>query len=183
MSTATLTDLSTFTIDASHSRFGFTVRHLGFSKVRGAFETFEGTIRMSGDDLATIEAEAAAQTASVTTNEPKRDEHLRSGDFFLVEEFPTMTFKSTNVRSVDGTSFTLVGDLTIRGVTKEVEFLAEYLGKGVDPWGNTKVAFEATTTINRKEFGLNWNAALEAGGFLVSEDVAIELEIQAALQN
>lgn len=182
MSTATLTENTVFAVDASHSRVGFTVRHLGFSKVRGSFETFEGTICMDGNDLSTLSVEAAAQTGSVATGDAKRDEHLRSGDFFLVEEFPTMTFKSTEVRSIEGESFTLVGDLTIRGVSKQVEFLAEFLGSGNDPWGNLKVAFEATTTINRKEFGLNWNAALEAGGFLVSDDVAIELEIQAAPQ-
>ncbi|MEQ9105672.1 MAG: YceI family protein [Rhodothermales bacterium] len=180
MSTATQTDLQTFVIDGSHSRFGFSVRHLGFSKVRGSFESFEGTIRMEGDDLSTLQASAKVQTASVDTHEEKRDGHLRSEDFFHVEEHPVMTFESTDVRDVKGNQFTLVGDLTIRGVTKQVEFDAEFLGSGKDPWGNLKLAFEAATKINRKDFGLNWNAVLETGGFLVSEDVEITLEIQAA---
>jgi polyisoprenoid-binding protein YceI len=182
MSTATQTqtDLQTFAIDPSHSRFGFSVRHLGFSKVRGSFEEFEGTIRMDEGDLSTLQASATVKTASVDTHEEKRDQHLRSEDFFHVEEYPTMTFESTDVRSVDGDQFTLVGNLTIRGVTKKVEFDAEFLGSGKDPWGNLKLAFEAATKINRKDFGLNWNAVLETGGFLVSEDVEIRLEIQAA---
>ena len=182
MSTITQTDLQTFTIDASHSRLAFVVRHLGFSKVRGSFEQFEGQVRMQAGDLSTLEAEATAQASTITTNEEKRDAHLRSGDFFDVETYPTITFKSTDVRNVSGNSFTLVGDLTMRGVTKRVELDAEFLGEGQDPWGGTRVGFEARTEINRKEFGLNWNAALEAGGFLVSDDVKIVLEIQAVQQ-
>lgn len=180
MSTATQTDLQTLAIDASHSRLGFSVRHLGFSKVRGTFETFEGTIQMEGDDLSTLETNATAKTASINTNDAKRDEHLRSGDFFLAEEHPTLTFKSTDVREVNDNQFTLVGDLTIRGITKSVEFDAEFLGSGKDPWGNQKLAFEANAKVNRKDFGLNWNAVLETGGLLVSDDVQITLEVQAA---
>lgn len=176
------TTLQTYTIDPSHSRLGFSVRHLGFSKVRGSFEQFEGTLRMDGDDLSTLQAEATVQTATVTTNDAKRDEHLRSGDFFLVDEHPTITFQSTGVRDVSGNTFTLEGDFTLRGVTKRIALQAEYLGSGADPWGNEKAAFEAHTTINRKDYGLNWNAALEAGGFLVSDEVEITLEIQAARQ-
>lgn len=178
----TQTALQTYAIDASHSRLGFAVRHLGFSKVRGSFEDFEGTLRMAPGDLASLEAEATVQTATVTTNNGPRDEHLRSGDFFLVDEHPTITFTSTGVRDVSGDTFTLVGDFTMRGVTRPIELKAEFLGAGKDPWGNEKVAFEARTTINRKDYGLNWNAALEAGGFLVSDDVEITLEVQAALQ-
>ena len=178
----TQTDLQTYAIDASHSRLGFAVRHLGFSKVRGSFEQFEGTLRMAPGDLASLQAEATVQTATVTTNNGPRDEHLRGSDFFLVEEHPTITFVSTGVRDVDGDAFTLAGDFTMRGVTKPIELKAEFLGSGKDPWGNEKAAFEARTTINRKDYGLNWNAALEAGGFLVSDEVEIVLEIQAALQ-
>jgi polyisoprenoid-binding protein YceI len=174
--------VQTYTIDPSHSRFGFTVRHMGFTKVRGHFEHFEGTVQMSPDDLTTLRAEATVQSASITTADPKRDEHLRSEDFFNVQVNPALTFKSTGVRSVDGQRFTLLGELSMRGVTKPVEFDAEYLGEGTDPWGGTRVAFEAHTTINRKDFGLNWNAVLEAGGLLVSEDVRIDLEIQAVQQ-
>jgi polyisoprenoid-binding protein YceI len=171
--------LSTYNVDPAHSRLGFIVRHLGFSKVRGSFEEFEGTIRMDADDLATLETEATIKTASISTNEEKRDAHLRSEDFFDAEKHPKLTFQSTDVHDVDGNSFKLKGDLTIRGVTKEVELLGEMLGEGPDPWGGTRVGFEARTIINRKDFGLNWNVALEAGGFLVGEDVEIVLEVQA----
>lgn len=182
MATLTQTDVQTYTIDPAHSRLGFVVRHLGFSKVRGSFEQFEGTIHLNPGDLSTLEAEATAKTETITTNDEKRDAHLRSADFFESETYPTITFKSTGVKGVSGSTFTLVGDLTIHGVTKRVELEGEYLGEGKDPWGGTRVAFEAQTTINRKDYGLNWNVALEAGGFLVSEDVQILLEIQATQQ-
>ena len=171
-----------YSIDASHSRVGFTTRHLGFSKVHGSFESFEGTISMEPGNLASLEAEVTADTNSITTNEPKRDAHLRTGDFFLVEEYPKLTFKSTGVSKVSGNRFTLAGDLTIRGVTKAVELDAEYLGEGKDPWGGTRVAFEGRTKVNRKDFGLNWNVVLEAGGWLVSDDVDIVIEVQAVQQ-
>lgn len=174
--------LSTYAIDPSHSRLGFTVRHMGFSKVRGAFEQFEGTLQLDPDNLESIQADATIQADSITTNDEKRDEHLRSADFFEVENYPTITFKSTEVRDVDGSTFTIVGEFTLHGVTKTLELEGEFLGAGRDPFGNDKVALEARTTINRKDFGLNWNAALETGGVLVSDKVDIELEIQAALQ-
>ena len=179
MSTLTQTDVTTYTIDASHSRFGFVVRHLGFSKVRGAFEQFEGTIEMEGDDLTTLRAEATAQAASINTHDAKRDAHLRTGDFFEAETYPELSFRSTEVLNASGNSFTLVGDLTMRGVTKTVAFHAESLGTASDPWGGTRIAFEASTKVNRKEYGLNWNVALETGGWLVSEEVEIVLEIEA----
>jgi len=182
-STAQDIQVNTYAVDPSHSRLGFTVRHLGFSKVRGSFENFEGIVRLDPDDLSTIEAEGTAQTASITTNDEKRDAHLRSADFFDADKYPTITFKSTGVKDVDGSRFTLIGELTMRGVTKEVEFEGEYLGAGRDPLGNDKIALEARTTINRKDWGLNWNAALETGGVLVSEHVDLELEIQAVLQD
>jgi polyisoprenoid-binding protein YceI len=174
--------INTYAIDPSHSRVGFTVRHLGFSKVRGAFEQFEGSIRMQPNDPSTLEADATIQATSITTSDAGRDKHLRSADFFEVETYPTITFKSTEVKDVSGTTFTLVGEFTLHGVTKTVALEGEILGAGRDPFGNDKVALEARTTINRKEFGLNWNAALETGGVLVSERVAIALEIQAVLQ-
>lgn len=173
------TALKTYTVDPSHSRLGFTVRHLGFSKVRGAFEQFEGTVHMQPGDLSTLEASAAVQTQSITTNDAKRDEHLRSEDFFEVETYPTITFESTDVRDVSGDTFTLVGEFTMHGVTKTIELDGELLGEGTDPWGGTRVAFEASTKLNRKEYGLNWNAVLESGGVLVSDSVEITLEIQA----
>ncbi len=137
---------------------------------------------MKAGDFATLEAEATVQAESITTNEPNRDKHLRSSDFFLVEEYPVITFESTGIRDVSGYSFTLFGDFTLRGVTKQITLNTEHLGSGKDPWGNAKVAFEARTKSNRKECGLNWNAALETGGLLVSDEVEITLEIQAALQ-
>jgi polyisoprenoid-binding protein YceI len=173
--------LSTFAIDPSHSRVGFAVRHLGFSKVRGFFEKFEGTVNADPDNLSSLEAEAVIDASTINTGDAKRDEHLRSEDFFDVENHPTITFKSLEIKDVSASSFTLIGELTMRGVTKTVELDGDYLGAGKDPWGNQKVAFEAKTTINRKDFGLNWNAALETGGVLVSEKVELQLEIQAAL--
>jgi polyisoprenoid-binding protein YceI len=183
MTTLTKTELQTFVIDPSHSRVGFTVRHMGFSKVRGSFEAFEGTVRMASGELSSLEAHATIQAASITTNEPKRDAHLRSGDFFEVETHPTLEFRSSGVKHVDGGTFTLAGELTMHGVTKAVELKGEFLGEGQDPWGGTRVAFEARTEVNRKEFGLNWNTILETGGVLVSETVEITLEVQAVLQN
>jgi polyisoprenoid-binding protein YceI len=174
--------VQTYAVDPSHSRLGFVVRHLGFSKVRGAFEQFEGIVRMAPGDLSTLEAETTIQAQSITTSEAKRDAHLRSADFFEVDAYPTIAFKSTDVRDVNGDRFVLVGDLTMHGVTKRVELKGEFLGEGGDPWGGTRVAFEAGTKLNRKEFGLNWNVALEAGGWLVSEDVEIVLEVQAVQQ-
>jgi polyisoprenoid-binding protein YceI len=180
--TTTATDVRTYTIDPSHSRVGFTVRHMGFSKVRGRFEAFEGTVQMEPGVLESIQAEVNIEAASIDTNEPKRDAHLRTGDFFLVDEYPKAVFRSTGVKNISGNTFTLVGELTLRGVTRTVALAAEYNGEGKDPWGGTRVAFEARTKINRKDFGLNWNVVLETGGWLVSEDVEIALEIQAVEQ-
>jgi len=174
--------LQTYTVDPSHSRVGFTVRHMGFSKVRGHFEHFEGVVQLDPADLTSLSVEATVQAASITTADPKRDEHLRSADFFEVQAYPTLNFRSTSVDRVSGQRFALLGELTIHGVTKAVELDAEYLGEGQDPWGGTRLAFEARTTINRKDFGLTWNAVLEAGGLLVSEEVEIALEIQAVQQ-
>ena len=181
MSTTTTQDtaLQTYTIDPAHSQAGFTVRHMGFSKVRGSFETFEGTVRMEPENIESLEAEVSIDTASITTRDEKRDAHLRSEDFFHADKHPTLDFRSTGVKNVSGNSFTLEGELSMRGKTRDVALEAEYLGEGQDPWGGTRVAFEAATTINRKDFGLNWNQALEAGGVLVSEKVDITLEVQA----
>ncbi len=152
---------------------------MGFARVRGRFDQFEASVAVDPSDLNTLTAEATVATASVDTGEAKRDDHLRSGDFFMSEEFPKLTFKSTGVKNVNGDKLTLIGELTIRDTTREVELDTTFLGKGIDPWGGTRVAFEASTTINRKDYGLNWNTLLETGGVLVSEDVKIELEIQA----
>lgn len=182
MSTTVTSAVRTYSVDASHSRLGFIVRHMGFSKVRGSFEGFTGAVRLDPSDLTTLEAEAAVEADTITTNEPKRDAHLRSADFFEVETYPTITFESTGVKDVDGDRFTLVGDFTMHGVTRPIELTGVVVGQGKDPWGGTRISIEARTKINRKDFGLNWNAVLEAGGVLVSESVEIELEIQAVEQ-
>jgi polyisoprenoid-binding protein YceI len=174
ISMATINDLpaGTWTVDAAHSELGFVARHLMVTKVRGKFKEFEGTVKV-GDDITDSHVTAVAQIASVDTGSADRDAHLRSGDFFDVENNPTMSFTSTAV-SAD----TLKGDLTIKGVTKPVEFDLDFTGVATDPWGNTKAGFEATTEINRKDWNLNWNVALEGGGVLVSEKIKINLDIQ-----
>lgn len=168
----------TWVIDPSHSEVGFTVRHLMVSKVRGSFSGFAGTITV-GDDTASVSATIDA--ATINTRDENRDGHIKSGDFFDVENHPTWTFTSTAVKG-NGSNFSFTGDLTLRGVTKSVTLDAEFLGVNTDPWGNTKAGFEAKTTINRKDFGVEWNAPLETGGVLVGESVNIELTIQAVLQ-
>ena len=183
MSNQPMTDaLTAYSVDPAHSEVGFTVRHMGFSKVHGSFGEFNAVVEMAGEDLSTLKTNATIVAASVTTQDQKRDEHLRSADFFDVESHPELTFESTGVSDISGNSFKLHGKLTIRGISKDVVLDAEFLGEGVDPWGGTRVGLEAGTTINRKEFGLNWNAALEAGGVLVSDKVQLNLQIQAVRQ-
>lgn len=174
MSTNTATTqlpTGTWTIDGSHTEVGFVARHLMVSKVRGSFREISGTVEVA-EDITQSSVEVAAQIASVETGSADRDAHLKSADFFDAEQFPAMTFRST---SFDGD--TLTGDLTIKDVTKPVTFDVEFGGVGQDPWGNTKAGFEATTTVNRKDWGLTWNAALETGGVLVSEKATLEFEI------
>lgn len=177
--TATALTTGTWNLDASHSEIGFSVRHAGISKVRGSFTEFDATLT-TGETLADSSVEATVQIASVNTKDANRDAHLKGEDFFNAEQFPTMTFKSTAVKGDTG-EFVLVGDLTIRGVSKEVEFEAELGGEAVDAFGATRVGFFASTTISRKEFGITWNAALEAGGVLVSDKVKIEIDASFVL--
>ena len=166
----------TYSIDASHSTVQAVARHLVVSKVRGGFSDFGGTVTV-GQELSDSRVEVRIAAASIETREEKRDEHLRSGDFLDVENHPDLTFRSTRVE--DG--FTVVGDLTIRGTTRQIVLKTDYLGTFKNPWGQTVAAFSATTTINREDFGMVWNAPLEAGGVLVGKELKIELEIQAAL--
>ena len=161
-----------WTIDPSHSEVGFTVRHL-MSKVRGQFEKFEGTLT-TGDSLEETRAVATIDLNSVNTRDEQRDAHLRSADFFDVEKFGQMTFTAT---SFDGT--TAVGELTIKGITKPVELDVEFLGLGQDPWGNQRLGFEATTVINRKDWGVDFNVPLDGGRVLVGDKVNIHLAVQA----
>ncbi len=164
-------------IDASHSTIGFVARHLMVTKVRGRFATVTGTLTIAEDPLAS-HVEAAAETASVTTGDESRDGHLRSADFFDVENFPTMTLVSTGIEK-DGKDYVLHADLTIKGVTKPVDFELEFDGVSGDPWGGTRAGFSAEAEVNRKDWGLEWNVALETGGVLVGEKVKIQLEVQA----
>jgi len=169
----------TYTIDASHSRIGFVAKHLVVSKVRGAFEEFEGTLTFAENPLESS-AEVTIQAASINTGDKGRDEHVRTGDFLLVEEHPTLSFRTTSLTHKKGETFVAAGDLTIRGVTKPVELDLELEGVVVDPWGNEKVVLSAETEIDREEYGVSWNAALETGGVLVNKKVKLEIEIQAA---
>jgi polyisoprenoid-binding protein YceI len=179
MSTATATTVRTFQIDKAHSDATFQVRHL-ITKVRGRFSDFAGTIEFDREQPAQSKVEFSIQAESIDTSEPTRDKHLRSDDFFAVEQYPAITFRSTTITPRGTDRYDVEGDLTIRGVTKRIVLPVTHLGTAKDPWGNEKLAFEAETTISRKDYGLNWNAALETGGFLVGDEVKIELQIQAA---
>ena len=172
--------MASYTIDISHSEILFQVRHL-VTKVRGRFDDFDGTITFDEGNPAASSVSVTIQSASIDTNEKDRDTHLRSADFFDVEKFPTLTFASKSV-SGSGSSYSVVGDLTIHGTTREVTLPATFLGHAKDPWGNARVGFETELTVNRKDFGLNWNAALEAGGFLVGDEVKISLSVQGIAQ-
>lgn len=176
--TVTTTSTRTLAIDRSHSEVAFQVRHL-ITKVRGRFLEFDGTIALDEGDLSRSLVEVAIQAASIDTGEPDRDKHLRSADFFEVDKYPALTFKSTEIRPKGQDAFDVMGDLTIHGITRPVTLAASVLGKARDPWGNEKFAFEGELTLNRKDFGLHWNAALETGGFLVGDEVKVLLSIQA----
>jgi polyisoprenoid-binding protein YceI len=167
----------TWAVDASHSTVGFTARHLMITKVRGRFTDFDTDLVIADNPLES-HVRATVQLGSVTTGDEGRDAHLRSPDFFDVEHHPTMSFTSSGVKE-DGKHFKLLGDLTIKGITNPVEFDLEFDGVAADPWGGTRASFTATAEVNRKDWDLEWNVALEAGGVLVSDKVKIELEIQA----
>ena len=167
-------------IDPAHSSAGFSVRHMMIAKVHGGFGRMSGQLALDRLNPERSSVEAVIDATSIDTREPKRDEHLKSADFFDVLKFPTITFKSTKV-APEGDGFRVLGDLTIHGVTREVTLEVEGLASEMkDPWGNVKTAASARTQIKRKDFGLNWNAALEAGGVLVGDDVTITLDIQFA---
>ena len=174
----TITRTRTYQIDKAHSEATFQVRHL-LTKVRGRFSDFEGSITLDEAQPEHSSVTLTIQAASIDTNEPSRDTHLRSADFFSVDEFPTLTFTSSELKVKDSNRFDVTGELTIRGVTKRVVVPVSLLGTARDPWGKDRVGFEAEFTINRKDFGLVWNAALETGGFLVGDDVSVTLSIQA----
>jgi polyisoprenoid-binding protein YceI len=177
--TSSATAIRTYQVDKSHSEVIFQVRHL-ITRVRGRFSDFGGTIEFDEENPANSKVEFVIQAASIDTNEPNRDTHLRSDDFFAAEKFPTLSFRSTKITPRGKDLFDVEGDFTVRDVTRRIVLPVTHLGKAKDPWGNEKLAFEAETTINRKDYGLNWNAALETGGFLVGDDVKVSLSIQAA---
>lgn len=165
-------------IDPSHSSANFSIRHMMIAKVHGGFTKLSGRLRLDRNNPAQSVVEAIIDASTIDTRVPKRDEHLRSADFFDVQKYPTILFKSKSVRQ-DGDTFQLVGDLTLHGITKEISLKVEGLDSEMkDPWGNLKIGASASTKINRKDFGLVWNAALETGGVLVGDEVQISLDIQ-----
>jgi polyisoprenoid-binding protein YceI len=178
MTTQTATAVRTLEIDRSHSEIAFQVRHL-LSKVRGRFTDFAGTIQFDETNPQNSRIDVTIQARSIDTAEADRDKHLRSADFFEVDKYLTLTFVSTAVTPRDGSSYDVAGTLTIHGVARPVTLEASYLGAAQDPWGNTRFVFEGELTLNRKDFGLIWNAALETGGFLVGDEVKVTLAVQA----
>ncbi len=169
----------TWTIDASHTRIGFVARHAMVTKVRGGFNEFEGSAVVDGEDLTKSSAQLVIKAASIDTRNEQRDAHLRSNDFLALDEHPEITFSSRSVQPTGPASLEVSGDLTVRGVTREVTVPFEFDGAVIDPWGNLRAGFEGSLEINRKDYGVSWNSALEAGGVLVSEKVVLEFEVSA----
>ncbi len=178
MATTTDTATRTYKIDKAHSEVIFQIRHL-VTKVRGRFDDFEGSIQLHEEKPELSSVEFTIKAASIDTNEKDRDTHLRSADFFDVEKFPELRFRSTRIERIEAARYRVTGELTIRDVSREVSLDVEYGGRAKDPWGNERVGFVAKTALDRKEFGLGWNQVLEAGGVLVGDRVELELEVQA----
>jgi polyisoprenoid-binding protein YceI len=179
--TTSVTDqlVGTYALDPGHSRIGFSARHAMVTKVRGAFNDFEGTAQLPTPDPSTWSVQLTIQAASIDTRNEQRDGHLRSSDFLALDQYPTISFSSTSVQQVSDSTFRVSGDLTVRGVTRPVSVDFEYEGSATDPFGNPRVGFEGRVSISRKEFGITWNASLDAGGVLVSDKVDLEFEISA----
>ena len=174
-----ITDLKgTYTLDPSHSEVGFTTRHAMVTKVRGAFSDYSGTATIDGANPSASSLEVTVQAASIDTRSADRDAHVRSADFFDVEQYPTITFRSTDF-AVHGDTVDVTGDLTIKDVTRSVTIPFEFNGAATDPFGHERIGFEGKVDVSRADFGLTWNAALETGGFLVSDKVTLEVEISA----
>jgi polyisoprenoid-binding protein YceI len=168
-----------YTIDTAHSRVGFVARHAMVTKVRGSFDEFEGSIHIDGETPEKSSGKVTIQAKSINTRNSQRDDHLRSNDFLDMDNQPEITFASTGIKQTGDADFVVSGDLSIRGVTKPVEIAFEYTGAATDPFGNERVGLEGSVVINRKDFGVSWNAALEGGGVLVSEKVTLEIEVSA----
>jgi len=173
-----MANLTTWAFDPTHSELTFKVKHLMITNVKGEFRNFQATLASNGEDFDGAAAGATIEVGSIYTNNDDRDGHLKSGDFFDAEQFPQITFESTNFKKVDAENGKLTGNLTIKGVSKEVTLDVEFGGISKDPWGNLKAGFSVEGKINRNDFNLGWNAALETGGVLVSEEVKIAAEIQ-----
>lgn len=173
---------TTWAIDPTHSEIGFKVKHMMFTNVSGKFNLFDADIENEEENFETAAINFSAEVNSINTGNDDRDNHLRSADFFDVENFGKLTFKSTNVKKVNEGEYKISGDLTIKDVTKSITLDTEYSGLMKDPWGNTKIGLSLNGKINRKEFGLTWNAALETGGVLVGEDIKLNAEVQFVKQ-
>jgi polyisoprenoid-binding protein YceI len=169
-----------YVIDKSHTNVGFSVKHMVITDVKGSFGDFDGYVMFDENDLAKTSAKGTIKVASIDTGVERRDDHLRGGDFFAVDKYPEITFESKRVyKPKDADNYIMVGDITIRGVTKEIEVPFEYLGKVTDPMGKTRIGLHATAQINRQDFGVSWNKVLETGALVVANDVKIELDIEA----
>lgn len=170
-----------WTVDPTHSEVGFKVKHMMFTNVSGRFGTFNGSAETEGDNFENAKIDFEADVTSIDTNNADRDNHLKSGDFFDAEQHPKLTFTATEMKK-DGDDYKLTGDLTVHGVTKPVTLNVEYGGIAKDPWGNEKAGFSINGKLNRKDYGLTWNAALETGGVLVSDEVKLNIELQLVKQ-
>jgi polyisoprenoid-binding protein YceI len=178
--TAAIEDLSgDYEFDTAHTRIGFVARHAMVTSVRGAFTDFEGTAHVDAADPARSVAKVVLKVAGIDTGNEQRDGHLRSADFFDVEDHPEITFVSTGIERIDDEDFRVTGDLTVKGITKPVTVDLTFNGSAKDPFGNLRAGFEGSATVNRKEWGLTWNAALETGGFLVSDKIKLEFDVSA----
>ena len=181
--TATTTDFRTLTgtyaLDPAHSRIGFVARHAMVTKVRGAFNDVEGSATIDGDNPENSSVNVTVKVDSIDTRNAQRDGHLRTNDFLDIENYPTITFASTAIKYLGGSDFEVTGDLTIKDVTKSITIPLEFQGSAKDPFGNDRIGFEGSVVVNRKDWGITWNAALETGGVLVSEKVTLEFEISA----
>jgi polyisoprenoid-binding protein YceI len=167
-----------YKVDPDHTKISFKVRHLGISWVPGTFSKLDGVFSFDEKNIEASKAKANIEVASVNTENKKRDDHLKGEEFFAGEKYPAISFVSTGIKDVSGNKFTVIGDLTMHGVTKSVELSAEYNGSAKDPWGNDRAAFSATTKLNRKDFGLQWSKVLETGALVVGEDVLITIDVE-----
>jgi polyisoprenoid-binding protein YceI len=170
-----------YTLDPAHTRIGFVARHAMVTKVHGAFNEFTGTAHFDVDNPSNSSVQVTIHAASIDTRNADRDAHLRGNDFLQMDKYPDITFQSTEVTRTDDT-FAVTGDLTIKGVTRSITIPLSYQGRATDPFGNTRIGFEGSTTINRKDFGITWNAALETGGVLVGDKVMLEFDVSAIKQ-